>query len=96
MQDPLPPDLARLGDHLTAATARAGARGRRNAALARLGVTGAAAALAPVPAFAIGLLYGEMAEIVTKGQNAVPRRTLELGYRPRHADLDEALRTALR
>ena len=40
-------------------------------------------AVAPVPAFAIQLLYGEMSEIVTKGQNAVPRRTLELGYRAR-------------
>ena len=38
-------------------------------------------AIAPVPAFAIQLLYGDMSEIVTKGQNAVPRRTLELGYR---------------
>ena len=38
----------------------------------------------PCPRFAIQLLYGEMAEIVTKGQNAVPRRTLELGYRYRH------------
>jgi uncharacterized protein (TIGR01777 family) len=53
-------------------------------------------AVAPVPAFAIQLLYGDMAEIVTKGQNAVPQRTLELGYRYRHADLDEALRSALR
>ncbi len=53
-------------------------------------------ALAPVPAFAIQLLYGDMSEIVTKGQNAVPRRTLELGYRYEHPDLDEALRSALR
>ena len=53
-------------------------------------------ALAPVPAAAIQLLYGDMSEIVTKGQNAVPRRTLELGYRFEHADLDEALRSALR
>ena len=52
-------------------------------------------AFAPVPAFAIRVLYGEMAEIVTEGQNAVPRRTLELGWRPRHPDLDEALRSAL-
>jgi NAD dependent epimerase/dehydratase family enzyme len=36
-----------------------------------------------------------MAEIVTEGQRAVPRRTLELGYAFRHADLDEALRDAL-
>lgn len=53
-------------------------------------------ALAPVPAFAIKVLYGEMAKIVTKGQNAVPQRTRELGYRYRHPDLDEALRSALR
>ena len=53
-------------------------------------------AIAPVPAFAIQLLYGDMSEIVTKGQNAVPRRTLELGYRHEHPELDEALRSALR
>jgi len=53
-------------------------------------------ALAPVPAFAIQLLYGDMSEIVTKGQNAVPRRALELGYRHEHPGLDEALRSALR
>jgi uncharacterized protein len=53
-------------------------------------------AFAPVPAFAIKALYGGMAKLVVEGQNAVPRRTLELGYRHRHADLDEALRSALR
>ena len=52
-------------------------------------------AFAPIPALAIRILYGEMAEIVTKGQNAVPRRTLELGYEHRHTRLDEALRAAL-
>jgi uncharacterized protein len=52
-------------------------------------------AIAPVPALAIRTLYGEMAEIVTEGQNAVPRRTLELGWAPRHPDLDEALHSAL-
>ena len=49
----------------------------------------------PVPAIAIKALYGDMAEIVTKGQNAVPERTMELGYRHRHPDLDQALRSAL-
>jgi uncharacterized protein (TIGR01777 family) len=53
-------------------------------------------ALAPVPALAIQALYGDMAVIVTKGQNAVPRRTVELGYQHAHPDLDEALRSALR
>jgi uncharacterized protein (TIGR01777 family) len=52
-------------------------------------------AFAPVPDFAIRLLYGQMAEIVTEGQRAVPRRALEAGYIYRHPDLDEALRTAL-
>jgi uncharacterized protein (TIGR01777 family) len=53
-------------------------------------------AVAPVPAFAIKLLYGDMAEIVTEGQRAVPERALESGFAFRHADLDEALRDALK
>jgi uncharacterized protein len=52
-------------------------------------------ALAPVPGLAVRTLYGEMAEIVTKGQRVVPRRAQELGYAFQHADLDEALRSAL-
>ena len=40
-------------------------------------------------------LYGDMAMIVTEGQRAVPRRTLELGYTFRHPELDEALRAAV-
>lgn len=51
-------------------------------------------AVAPIPSFAIQALYGDMAEIVTEGQRAIPRRTLELGYTFRHTDLDEALRSA--
>jgi uncharacterized protein len=51
-------------------------------------------AVAPIPAFAIHALYGDMAEIVTEGQRAVPRRTLELGYTFRYTDLDDALRSA--
>jgi hypothetical protein len=53
-------------------------------------------AIAPVPGFAIRALYGGMAKLVVEGQNAVPRRATELGYRHRHPDLDEALRSALR
>jgi uncharacterized protein (TIGR01777 family) len=52
-------------------------------------------AITPVPAAALRLLYGEMAEIVTTGQRAVPARALELGYEFSHPRLDEALRTAL-
>ena len=46
--------------------------------------------------FAIGILFGEMGQVVTTGQRAVPARPLELGYAHRHTDLDEALRDALR
>jgi len=52
-------------------------------------------AVAPVPALAVRALYGEMAEIVTKGQRVLPLRPRALGYRFAHADLDEALRSAL-
>jgi uncharacterized protein len=52
-------------------------------------------AVAPVPALAIKTLYGQMAEIVVEGQRAVPQRTLELGYRFQHSDLESALRSAL-
>jgi uncharacterized protein len=52
-------------------------------------------AFAPVPALAIRALYGDMAEIVTEGQRAIPRRALELGYSFTHPDLDEALADAL-
>ena len=41
-------------------------------------------AVLPVPAAALKLLYGEMAEIVTDSQNAVPARALALGHRFEH------------
>jgi uncharacterized protein (TIGR01777 family) len=49
----------------------------------------------PVPGFAIRLLYGEMAMIVTTGVRAEPRKLLELGYSFTHPALDEALAAAL-
>ena len=52
-------------------------------------------AVMPVPAAALRLLYGGMSLLVTDGQNAVPRRATELGYRYEHPELDEALRSAL-
>jgi uncharacterized protein (TIGR01777 family) len=52
-------------------------------------------AIAPAPGFALRLLLGEMSQIVTEGQRAVPERTTQLGYTYRHTDLDEALRAAL-
>jgi hypothetical protein len=51
-------------------------------------------AFAPVPALAVKSLYGEMAEIVTTGQRAVPGRLTELGYTFRQPELERALRDA--
>ncbi len=52
-------------------------------------------ALLPVPAAALKLLYGEMAEIVTQGARVVPAKPLVLGFQFAHGDLDEALASAL-
>jgi uncharacterized protein (TIGR01777 family) len=52
-------------------------------------------AFAPVPGFAVRVLYGEMAEIITTGQRAVPERTLAGGYEFKQPDLAQALRAAL-
>jgi uncharacterized protein len=48
-------------------------------------------AVAPIPAFAIRVLYGDMAEIVVRGRRAVPDRARALGFTYAHPDLDEAL-----
>jgi uncharacterized protein len=52
-------------------------------------------AVLPVPGAALGLLYGEMAEIVTEGARVVPAKALVLGYEFAHRDLAEALASAL-
>jgi NAD dependent epimerase/dehydratase family enzyme len=52
-------------------------------------------AIAPVPAAAIRLLYGEMAEMVTAGMRVTPARLRALGYEFRHPELEPALRDAL-
>jgi hypothetical protein len=52
-------------------------------------------AVLPVPGFALHLLYGEMAEMVTTGQRAVPERLRELGYGFRHSEIDAALADVL-
>ena len=51
-------------------------------------------AVAPVPGFAVKVLYGEMAVIVTTGQRAIPARLTELGYAFRRPELEDALREA--
>jgi NAD dependent epimerase/dehydratase family enzyme len=40
-------------------------------------------------------MYGDMAQVVTKGARVLPAKALVLGYEFRHPQLDEALRAAL-
>ena len=46
----------------------------------------------PAPAFAVELLLGEAASVVTQGQRVLPRRTLETGYRFKYETIESALR----
>ena len=48
-------------------------------------------AFMPVPAFALRMLFGEMAEMLLTGQRAVPARATEGGFRFRFQKLDDAL-----
>jgi hypothetical protein len=67
-----------------------------NAQLSRaLGHTLSRPAVLPVPGMAIKLLYGEMAEIVTTGQRAIPAKLRELGYTFRHPEIEPALKDVL-
>lgn len=52
-------------------------------------------AVLPAPGLALRLLFGEMAQVVTTGQRAVPAQPLRHGYRFRHPELEGALRAAL-
>jgi uncharacterized protein (TIGR01777 family) len=52
-------------------------------------------ALLPVPALALKLLYGEMSQIVTTGQRAVPRRLVDLGFSFSQPEIEPALRDVL-
>jgi uncharacterized protein (TIGR01777 family) len=52
-------------------------------------------ALLPVPGAALGLLYGEMAGLITEGARVVPAKALVLGYEFAHPELGEALSSAL-
>jgi hypothetical protein len=48
-----------------------------------------------VPAFALRLAFGEMADVLLGGQRVEPSRLKESGYRFEHPDLEGALRAAL-
>ena len=48
-------------------------------------------AILPTPGFALKLLLGEAADVVTNGQRVLPRKALALGYTFRYPTLDGAL-----
>lgn len=49
-----------------------------------------------IPAFALELIYGIGAEVVTKGQRVIPRRLLNSGFQFEFTDLETALRNLLK
>jgi len=53
-------------------------------------------AFIPVPAFAMRLVFGEVADVVLKGQRVLPRRLLELGFEFDFPTAEAALRDLLR
>ncbi len=46
----------------------------------------------PVPAFALRVMLGEIANMLTEGQRVVPRKAQELGYQFKYPTVDSALR----
>ncbi len=52
-------------------------------------------AVLPVPGFAVKMLYGEMSELVTGGQRAIPAVLSASGYSFAHTDVEAALRDVL-
>lgn len=51
---------------------------------------------APVPAFLLRAILGEMAGMVLTGQRVVPKKLVEAGFKFRYPKLDEALRAVLK
>jgi len=52
-------------------------------------------ALLPVPAFALRVLYGDKASVVTTGQRAIPARATAHGFKFQHGTIHSALAAAL-
>jgi uncharacterized protein (TIGR01777 family) len=68
----------------------------RNGELARLiGRAMRRPAFIPVPGFALRLAFGEVADVVLKGQRVLPQRLLDLGFQFRFPDAESALRDLL-
>jgi hypothetical protein len=52
-------------------------------------------AFLPAPAFALHLIFGEGASVLTTGQRVLPERSLSLGYEFRHPQIGPALASAM-
>jgi NAD dependent epimerase/dehydratase family enzyme len=48
---------------------------------------------APVPAFALALMLGEMADMLISGQRALPDAAMRLGYRFKYPTIEQALQS---
>lgn len=67
-----------------------------NAAIARtIGRAMGRPAWLPVPGFAMKLLLGEMADMITTGQRVLPKQAQELGYQFKYASSEQAIRELL-
>ena len=67
-----------------------------NRELARLiGETMGRPSFIPVPGFALRLAFGEVADVVLKGQRAVPDRLLDLGFQFGYPEAGLALKNLL-
>ncbi len=51
---------------------------------------------APVPAFALRLVLGEMSDMLLTGQRVLPERAQKLGYSFRYSDVYQALKACMR
>ncbi len=60
-----------------------------------LGIVMGRPSWAPVPAFALRLMLGEMAEMLLTGQRVVPAGAQKLGYQFRYPNLQEALQACM-
>jgi NAD dependent epimerase/dehydratase family enzyme len=49
----------------------------------------------PTPAFALRVMLGKVAGVITKGQRVLPRKACEWGYVFKFPDIDSALSDAL-
>ena len=49
----------------------------------------------PTPAFALRVMLGEVAGVVTQGQRVIPKKALDLGYAFKHTELEPALASIL-